>query len=66
MSETTRQIAAELAPKLDELITAYLEDNKSAPYYRLRRFLHDNKVSILRVLEAHAVAQSAIGMGEEK
>lgn len=56
--EGTREIALELAPSLDKLIDAVLahSEGKSDVMYHssLRAFLWDNKVGLLRVLQAHA------------
>lgn len=50
-------ITAELAPQLEAAITAYLDAGMmmgSKEYYRLDGLLWDNKVGILRVLQAQA------------
>lgn len=53
-----QQIASDLAPELDRLINAYIETMKfeeprATPYHaELTEFLWDNKVGLLRVLQA--------------
>lgn len=52
MSLTHQQMAADIAPRLDALIDAFLLDMKKPKKRReLREFLWDNKVGILRVLQ---------------
>lgn len=48
-SEALTRVAADLAPELDRLIKDYLV---SKPHTELERFLWDNKVSILRILQS--------------
>ena len=58
---TTKQIAAELAPELDRRIEAFLarpggDDESNRRRDDLKSLLWDNKVGILRVLQSHAAA----------
>lgn len=57
--ETAQDLAIELAPELDALITAYLNTGilGTAEYYRLERFLWDNKIGILRIMQQFAQSE---------
>ncbi len=52
----TKRIAKELAPELDRLINNLLESlntpNHASAYDALSEFLMDNKIGILRILQA--------------
>lgn len=51
-----QQIASDIAPELDRLITAFLDETnlhkKQNIGIELRQYLWDNKVGFLRVLQA--------------
>jgi hypothetical protein len=72
MSLTYARIAADLAPRLDGLIDAYINGGcvlGGAQHRALERFLWDNKVGVLRVLQSAATpdwnAMTAAERGEQ-
>jgi hypothetical protein len=55
MNPAVKQAAEEIAPDLDRLLHDWLSSDMilgTDPHYALERFLWDNKVGILRVLQA--------------
>ncbi len=59
MSMTYKQIAADLGPRLNKLLDDHLNNDGLRDPAKLQEFLWDNKVGILRCLQAFATEDNA-------